>query len=32
MISSSKLPPEDEYGNGGWQGEERGLRKEVFIG
>jgi len=24
-------PPEDEFGNEGWQGGERVLRKEVFI-
>ena len=32
LSSSSKPPPEDESGNGGWRGEERLLRKEVFIG
>jgi len=26
------LPPEDESGDEGWQGRERVLRKEVFIG
>jgi len=32
LSPSSMPPPGDEFGNGGWQGGERVLRKGVFIG